>query len=70
MTPHRHWLRNYKPLRAPVRLANNTIVYSAGVGSVVFQPVIEGQSLQALEFTNVLHVPDLGNNLLSVLYLT
>src|SRR5882762_269847 len=70
MTPHRHWLRNYKPLRAPVRLANNTIVYSAGVGSVVFHPVIEGQSLQALEFTNVLHVPDLGNNLLSVLYLT
>ena len=70
MTPHRHWLRNYKPFRAPVRLANNTIVYSAGVGSVVFTPEVEGQRLQAVEFSNVLHVPELGNNLLSVLYLT
>src|SRR3981189_1541033 len=34
MTPHRHWLRNYKALRVPVCLANSTIVYSAGIGSV------------------------------------
>src|SRR5882762_2907232 len=33
-------------------------------------PEVEGQSLQAVEFSNVLHVPELGNNLLSVLYLT
>ena len=26
MTPHKHWLRNYTPLRIPVRLANDQIV--------------------------------------------
>src|SRR5258705_7823767 len=31
---------------------------------------VEGQRLQAVEFSNVLHVLELGNNLLSVLYLT
>ena len=70
MTPHRHWLRNYTPKYVPIKLADNTIVYSAGVGSVVFEPVIDGRSSQAVEFSNVLHVPDLWNNLLLVLYLT
>jgi hypothetical protein len=37
---------------------------------VVFNPVINGKSVRAVEFTRVLHVPDLRNNLLSVLYLT
>ncbi|GJF00736.1 polyprotein [Phanerochaete sordida] len=49
MTPHKHWLRNYAPLRVAVRLANDDVVYSEGVG--------------------VLHVPELGSNLFSVLYL-
>ena len=70
MTPHRHWLRDYTPLRVPIRLADNTIVYSKGVGSVVFNPVISGKVVRPVEFTRVLHVPDLQNNLLSVLYLS
>ena len=70
MTPHRHWLRDYTPHRVPVRLANNSVVYSAGIGSVLFVPEINGNKLRSLQFTNVLHVPDLQNNLLSVLYLT
>src|SRR5258707_14805248 len=70
MTPHCHWLRNYRPHRTPVRLANNSIVYSSGIGSVLFTPEVEGQKKCSVEFTNVLHVPDLCNNLLSVLYLT
>jgi hypothetical protein len=72
MTPHRHWLRNYAPRHVPIKLADNNIVYSAGVGAVVFNPVINGpgKSVRAVEFTRVLHVPDLRNNLLSVLYLT
>ena len=69
MTPHRHWIRDYTPFRVPIHLADNTIVYSEGVGSVVFKPVIAGKELRAVEFTRVLHVPDLQNNLLSVLYL-
>jgi hypothetical protein len=72
MTPHRHWLPNYAPRCVPIKLADNNIVYSAGVGTVVFSPVINGKSVRAVEFTQarVLHVPDLRNNLLSVLYLT
>jgi len=46
------------------------VVYSAGIGTFVFMPVVNGANLQHLEFTEVLHVPDLKNNLLSVLFLT
>jgi len=70
MTPHRHWLHNYSPKRVPIKLADNTVVYSAGVGSVVFHPTLEGKRGRAVEFSNVLHVPKLRNNLLAVLYLT
>jgi transposase InsO family protein len=70
MTPHRHWLRNYAPRCVPIMLADNNIVYSAGVGTVVFSPVVDGKTVRVVEFTRVLHVPDLRNNLLSVLYLT
>jgi len=69
MTPHRHWVRNYSPLRMPIRLADNSI-YLSGVGTVVFLPVIGGKAFQPVEFTRVLHVPSLQNNLLSCLYLT
>ena len=70
MTPHRHWLRNYKPCRIEIKLADGSVIYSEGVGNVQFEPVIEGRTAQIVEFSNVLHVPSLCNNLLSVLYLT
>ena len=70
MTPHRHWLRDYTPHRVPVRLANNQIVYSAGLGSMLFVPEVEGKGTgRPVLFSRVLHVPELGSNLLSVLYL-
>ena len=37
---------------------------------MVFKPVIDGKSSQVVKFSNVLHVPELQNNLLSVLYHT
>jgi len=37
MTPHCHWVRNYLPLRIPIRLADNSIVYSSGVGRSLTQ---------------------------------
>ncbi|KIJ22327.1 hypothetical protein M422DRAFT_197295, partial [Sphaerobolus stellatus SS14] len=43
---------------------------SAGVGTVVFNPVVRGKQSRPVEFTRVLHVPALRNNLLSCLYLT
>jgi GAG-pre-integrase domain len=70
MTPHRHWLIDYKPYIVPIKLADNTIVYSAGVGSVVFNPTINGKKCHPIQFTRVLHVPMLRHNLLSVLFLT
>lgn len=50
MTPHRHWLRDYKLHRVPVRLANGTVVYSEGVGSMRFQHVLNGVEGQVVEF--------------------
>ncbi|KZS86476.1 hypothetical protein SISNIDRAFT_388448, partial [Sistotremastrum niveocremeum HHB9708] len=38
MTPHRHWFHNYQPYVTPIRLADGSIVYSAGIGTVQFQP--------------------------------
>jgi hypothetical protein len=53
-----------------VQLADSTIIYSQGIGSVLFVPEVNGRKLRPLEFSNVLHVPELRNNLLSVLFLT
>ena len=62
MTPHVHWLRNYEPLIIPIKLADHTVVMSAGVGTVVFIPVVRGKQSRPVEFTRVLHVPALRNN--------
>ena len=70
MTPHRHWMRHYVPKRVPIKLADNKTVYSAGEGTVVFNPIVNGQAVRPLEFSRVLHVPYLRNNLFSVLFLT
>ena len=51
MTPHRHWVRNYTPLRVAIRLADNSTVYSAGVGTVVFNPVVRGKAVMPVEFS-------------------
>ena len=70
MTPHRSWFDEYQPHSVPVKVANGTVVQSAGIGSVHFTPVIDGVPARGVVFHRVLHVPALQNNLLSVLYLT
>jgi hypothetical protein len=70
MTFNRHWMRNITPHRIPIRLADGSVIYSEGIGSVQFTAVVHGQEMIPLEFTNVLYVPTLSSNLLSVLYLT
>ena len=70
MTAHRHWIRGYRPYRTPVELADGSVIYSVGIGSVVFDPVIDGKRAQLIEMGRVLHVPQLRSNLLSCLYLT
>ncbi|PBK82962.1 hypothetical protein ARMGADRAFT_945720 [Armillaria gallica] len=59
MTPHRHWFHMYSPHIIPIHLADNTVIHSAGVGSVVFKPEIEGEVSDEVEFHDVLHVPEL-----------
>ena len=70
MTPHRNWFTTatYIPWHVPIRLADDTIIYSVGKGSVHFQPT--GEVKRGVLISNVLHVPSLSNNLLSVLTLT
>ena len=42
MTPHRHWLRNYKKCQVEIKMADGSSIYSEGVGTVLFEPVING----------------------------
>jgi len=70
MTFNWHWMCNMTPHRIPIHLADRAVVYSEGIGTVQFSPVVHGQEMAKLEFTNVLYVPSLSSNLLSVLYLT
>src|SRR6202000_697802 len=73
MTPHREWFTEYEAYTVPVRVADGTVVHSAGVGTVRFKPFKPyggGSVVQEVVFNKVLHVPSLCNNLLSVLYLT
>src|SRR6201991_930111 len=70
MTPHRHWFTEYQPYKVPVRLADGTVIYTAGVGSILFKTNLRRTGVRDVVFSRVLHVPALHSNLLSVLYLT
>ena len=65
MTPHKGWIYNMMPHRVPIRLGDHSIVFSEGVGSVWFEPVLEGHPGPAVRISNVLYVPALRSNLLS-----
>ena len=43
MTPHKNWIRNYRCYKGPVKLADHRIIYSEGVGSILFRPVKNGK---------------------------
>ncbi|EKM54365.1 uncharacterized protein PHACADRAFT_97404, partial [Phanerochaete carnosa HHB-10118-sp] len=71
MTPHKHWLCNYTPMRVAVRLANDHIVYSEGVESVVFAPEVKGKLVRELELSRVFNQGGMlhqGGVLFPVLY--
>jgi hypothetical protein len=67
MSTQRHWFKTLEPHIVPIRVANNAIVYSEGIGSVILEPL--DKSLDPLLLSCVLYVPALQNNLLSVLHL-
>jgi hypothetical protein len=68
MTPHRSWFTSYRPHVVPIRVANDAVIYSAGVGDVILTPT--NTALRPCRLSCVLHVPDLQNNLFAVLHLT
>jgi hypothetical protein len=70
MTPRREWFKSYAPSSVPIRVANGQVIYAAGVGTVEFAPVKDGRRLRSVLLSKVLHVPELNQNLLSVLTLT
>ena len=70
MTFNRHWMCHMTPYCIPICLADGSVLYSEGIGSVRFIPEVNGCQMAPLEFTNVLYVPSLSTNLFSVLYLT
>jgi len=70
MTPHRQWLTHYRAHRVPVRLGDDSVVWSEGVGVCWFEPVLQGSSAPLVRFSNVLYVPQLASNLLSLFTLT
>jgi hypothetical protein len=67
MSTQRHWFKTLKPHVVPICVANNAIVYSKGIGSIVMEPT--NDLLGLLLLSSVLYVPALQNNLLSVLHL-
>jgi transposase InsO family protein len=67
MSPRHSWFTKLEPLSIPIRVANDHVVYSEGVGSVVLEPA--DKSLRPVLLSRVLYVPALQNNLLSVLHL-
>ncbi|KAF8315571.1 hypothetical protein DL93DRAFT_2135586 [Clavulina sp. PMI_390] len=67
MSPHRACFKTYGPSSTLVEVANGQVVRAEGVGTVEFHPVdLEGHSLPPVEFTGVLHIPTLNQNLLSL----
>jgi hypothetical protein len=67
MSTQRHWFKTLEPHIVPICIANNAIVYSKGIGSVVLEPL--DKLLDPLLLSCVLYVPALQNNLLSILHL-
>ncbi|KAJ3805194.1 hypothetical protein F5876DRAFT_52235, partial [Lentinula aff. lateritia] len=38
MTPHCQWFKSYTSRVIPIRLADHSLVYSEGIGTIQFQP--------------------------------
>jgi len=70
MTGNKHWLCNMRPYKVPIRLGDNSIIESEGVGSVWFEPLLDKSYGPPVCFSWVLYVPQLKSNLLSTTFLT
>ncbi|KAH8915072.1 hypothetical protein BT69DRAFT_1193168, partial [Atractiella rhizophila] len=69
MTPHPHFFKSYRKHIVPIRVANGEVVglgWSAGIGSLIFEAKLGEKKTITITISDVLHVPKLYNNLLSV----
>jgi len=57
-------------MHTSIKLANDSIVYSEGVSTVLFQPSVNGKVIENIKLTLVLHIPEINNNLLSIIHMT
>ena len=64
------WLTHYMPHRVPVQLGDNSIVWSEQIGACWFEPLLEGYPGPLVRLSNVLYVPCLASNVLSLFSLT
>ncbi|KAL5492546.1 hypothetical protein ACEPAI_3993 [Sanghuangporus weigelae] len=62
MFPHRHWFPKYSTNYTPICLANNQVIYSVGIGTVHFQPVVGSNPGQLFEFESVLFTANITPN--------
>jgi len=62
------WFTHYKPHH--IQLGNNSIVWSEGIGVCWFEPLLEGNPGPLVQFSNVLYIPCLAPNVLSLFSLT
>jgi hypothetical protein len=67
MSPCRSWFTKLELLTIPIRVANDHVVDSKGLGSVLVEPA--DKLLHPMMLSRVLYVPSLQSNLLSVLHL-
>jgi transposase InsO family protein len=70
VTPHKQWLTHYSAHRVPVRLGDNSVVWSEGIGVCWFEPMLEGSPAPLVHFSDVLYEPLHASNLLSLFTLT
>jgi len=61
---------HYRAHRVPVQQEDNSVVWSEGVGVCWFEPMLQGSPAPLVRFSNVLYVPQLASNLLSLFTLT
>ncbi|OSX61491.1 hypothetical protein POSPLADRAFT_1144619, partial [Postia placenta MAD-698-R-SB12] len=68
MSSHHEWFLHYRPLAAPKRvyLGDEHHILAQGIGQVVISASLEDGSTNTGVIQNVLYVPDLNGNLLSV----
>lgn len=66
LTPHRAWFADYQPIPAqPVFMGDDHPQQAVGKGTIHMQLDVHGEAV-SVKLTNVLHVPGIANNLLSV----